>query len=109
MVPVGSERWVLTGIDPSATELVVTSLSSPPPAGAAEQTNQGPAVTVDGEQPGTKFVGPVFPERDFIFAVFALCERQSGRDTNRAHGLRNDAIAIGWFLGQPPWPPPAQP
>ena len=99
-----NERWVLTGLDPSLTSLANTSLTVPAPAGAAEQKNQGPNVRPNGVPSETKFVGPAFPERHFMFAVLALCERSgSARDINRGYGLAADAVAIGWFFAEPPW------
>ena len=102
--PTGVERWVATGIDPAVTSLSNSSLSIPLPAGVIEHRNLGPGVSIEGADGNSRFVGPFFPERHFIFAVFALCDRQSvTRDLYRGHGLMNDAIAVGWFMAEPPW------
>ena len=100
----GTERWVLTGLDPSLTSLANTSLTVPPPPGAIEQENQGPGVRPNGVHSRSKFVGPAFPERHFMFAVVALCEGGGiDRGTYRGFALGEDAIAMGWFFGEPPW------
>ena len=100
----GTERWVLTGLDPSLTSLANTSLTVPPPPGAIEQENQGPGVSPNGVSSRSKFVGPAFPERHFMFAVVALCEGGGiDRGTYRGFALGEDAIAMGWFFGEPPW------
>ena len=100
----GTERWILSGLDPSLTSLGSTSLTVPPPAGAVEQKNQGPGVTPNGEPSNSKFVGPAFPERHFMFAVVALCDGGgTDRGSYRGFALGEDAIAMGWFFGEPPW------
>jgi len=99
-----TERWTLTGLDPSLNSLPNTSLAVPPPAGAIEQTNQGPGVTPNGVASRSKFVGPGFPEQHFLFAVFALCEGDgTDRGLHRGFALAEDAAAYGWFFGEPPW------
>ena len=100
-VPTGQIRWILSGVDPSLTSLPSTSLTSPPPAGSVEQGDHSPVVTVDGEQMSNKFVGPDINGRYFMFAAFALCDRQSApRDAFMEGGLQRDSIAIGWFIAK---------
>ena len=100
----GSERWVLSGLDPSLTSLANTSLTVSPPAGAVEQANQGPVVRPNGVGSQSKFGGPGFPENHFMFAVVALCEGGgTDRGTYRGFALGEDAIAMGWFFAEPPW------
>jgi hypothetical protein len=94
-----SERWILVGLDASTTSLAQTSLSSPPPAGSIELPND----SYNGDEPRNLFVGPRFPERHFLFAVLALCDRQVDLDPYNAGQLRGDAIAVGWFIAEPPW------
>ena len=98
------ERWVLTGVDPSLTSVANTSLTVPPPAGAVEQEHAGPGVSPNGVPSRTPFVGPRFPERHFMFAVVALCDGGgTDRGTYRGFALGEDAIAMGWFFGEPSW------
>jgi phosphatidylethanolamine-binding protein (PEBP) family uncharacterized protein len=99
-----NERWVLSGLDPSLTSLAATSLGVLPPAGTVQGKNQGPGVTPNGEPSNVNFVGPGFPERHFMFAVFALCDGDgTDRGTRRGFSLARDAAAYGWFFAEPPW------
>lgn len=104
-VPSGGIRWTLSGIDPSATSLAHTSLSSPPPAGTTEHANNVQAVLVDGERAINKFLGPDEPGRFLMWTVFALCDPEptGGRADYRAEWLQQHAIAIGWFITESDW------
>lgn len=100
----GTERWVLSDVDPSLTSLGNTSLTIPPPAGTVQQKNSGPGVRPNGVHSDVNFVGPGFPEAHFMFAVFALCEGDgTDRGTRRGFALAEDAVAYGWFFGEPSW------
>jgi hypothetical protein len=100
-LPNGSLRWVLSGIDPSWTSLPRTSLDAGLPPNTVEESVTGMRVRVNGESVNNKFVGPDISGRLFMFAVFALCDRQAApRDAYREGGLRRDSIAIGWFVAE---------
>lgn len=100
-LPNGSLRWVLSGIDPSWTSLPRTSLATGLPRNTVEESVTSMRVRVDGESVNNKFVGPDISGRLFMFAVFALCDREAApRDAYREGGLQRDSIAIGWFVAE---------
>ena len=106
-LPIGSERWVLTGLDPSLTSLPSTSRASPPSAGSVEHDLTGQTRELDGVDVSNKFEGPGMPGEYQIFSVFAMCDRsdpQPGEVRRTKTGeLQGDSIAIGWFIAEAAW------
>ncbi|MCH8984595.1 MAG: hypothetical protein IH943_10935 [Acidobacteria bacterium] len=97
-VPIGFQRWLVTGIDPATSLLPGSSLDSPLPEGVIEQDG-GAAVQINGEGFTSKFVGAGVGAETFLFTIFALCEAPSvGRDVFWSSWLRDHAIGIDWFV-----------
>lgn len=47
-----------------------------------------------------KLVGPDIDGRDFLFAVFALCDPRRFSGAPFTATLQTNAIAIGWFFAE---------
>jgi len=98
LLPVGQQRWVISGIDPTSTSFPASSLSNPLPVGVVAHEGNNPTVTVNDESDSTQFVGPS-GDQYFVFLLMALCEAPHtvGRLSHPSN-LRNDAVAMGWFI-----------
>ncbi|MCZ6662842.1 MAG: hypothetical protein O6951_07935 [Actinobacteria bacterium] len=97
-VPIGFQRWLVTGIDPATSSLPGSSLDFPLPEGVIEQDG-GAAVQINGEGFTSKFVGAGTGAATFLFTIFALCEAPPvERDVFWPNWLRDHAIGIDWFV-----------
>lgn len=106
--PIGNIRWTLIGIDPTATSLARTSLSSPAPSGTTELFRNGTQTTIDGVDFSNKFLGPSYPGQAYLFTVFALCYPTDDvpdvtLDSYNPTWLQSRSIATGWFFSDAAW------
>jgi hypothetical protein len=100
-VPIGSPKWLVTGIDPSASGLPRSSQTIPLPEGALERSVGGTQATFNGVTSDSMFIGPGLPGERFLFSVFALCDSTAEVTDNLSAGfLGRSSIATGWFISE---------